>query len=93
MKLWTVTVSDEAVVFAETEADARRIANANRSDMQFEADDVEVLTTLPGHWDVDAIPYSEGNKENRSIADLVAAGMAPEHVALNNRLAQIRRSK
>ncbi len=80
MKLWTVTISDEIVVLAEDADAALRIARRNMSEVNPEADDVEPMDSLPGHWDVDAVPFSDGNK-NRTIGQLVEDGMAPEYAA------------
>lgn len=87
-KLWTVTFSDEIIVLAESEEEAREIAEDNKRELDFEPESVLETTYLPGGWELDSLPF--GTDDDQSIGKLIEQGAAPEYT---KRLERIKAKK
>lgn len=79
-RLYTVTLSLELVVLAETEADAQRVAldvvTSGECMEEPEPTDAAELSYLPGGYDLDCLPYGGDRDETIGERDVEAA----EHV-------------
>lgn len=82
-KLYTVTITAEVVVVAESAEAAKEAAEDARhagdvEDFDFNA---QPLRYLPGSWDGDCIPFGEPDKDDpdRDIEGWINAGAAPEY--------------
>lgn len=64
-QLYTVTITTEAVVYAESPDDAEKVAHKHREEIArtqgglsaFEADPVDICARLPVGWDHRCLPY------------------------------------
>lgn len=83
MKLWTVKVENEIVVAADTAKEAGLIAKkvplGEWGDFDYEA---EAMTSLPFGWDTTCNPYTKDRNTDRTIAQYINDGEAPEFVGL-----------
>jgi len=82
-RLYTVTLSLELVVIAETEADAQRVAldvvTSGECMEEPEPTDAAELSYLPGGYDLDCLPY--GGDRDETIGELIEQGAAPGYSA------------
>jgi hypothetical protein len=75
-KLWTVEVSSEVVVLAETrdeaEKEARKLSGLDTGDSEYTARE---MTSIPCGWEGDCVPY--GYDVEKTIDECIAEGLAP----------------
>ena len=86
MKLWTVTVSDEFVVLAETADEAHAIASRSKECATLEAEPAQPMEDIPAGWDDDSIPLCSLARGLKTLRELIDAGHAPEYTATLQRL-------
>jgi len=74
--LYIVTMSDSAVVLAESPEEAERIAREHRLEMEWEVERVSEFDHYPAAWDTDCAPFGSDGKD---IATLIGEGRAPKY--------------
>lgn len=79
LQLYTVTISAEVAILAESEADARDFArDVDRFDCEFDYD-AQPMTYLPDGWEGTEIPFGHRDPEqpDATVDDWVERGAAP----------------
>ena len=81
-RLFTVTITTEVIVLAESESEAQQLARSE-SDISFSECDYHAspLRYFPGDWDKSSIPFGEQLEEapDRTVGEWIDAGAAPEY--------------
>jgi hypothetical protein len=82
MQLYTVKLSAELVVLAESPEEAEGIANRHRADEECFVADAKPMTRVPDQWDRDCMPYrNRRNTIGGALGELIDDGFAPELTA------------
>lgn len=95
LKLYTVTLSAEIVVLAESKEEAEDIALHGSDDAIDHLDaDAQPMGHMPSDWDGSEIPFGECDEDapDRTVGEWIELGAAPEYTALRERLARAARA-
>ena len=94
LKLYTVTLSAEIVVLAESKEEAEDIALLHLDVIDHLDADAQPMGHMPSDWDGSEIPFGERDEDapDRTVGEWIELGAAPEYTALRERLARAARA-
>lgn len=95
-QLYNVVFSNEIVVLAENEDEAREVAEYVLRERRLEMGDDDVdavspMSYMPGDWDLASLPFKSEDDESGDVTlgELIKAGAAPSYERMRKRLEAI----